>query len=87
MSNDTTPMNTEFAVQRLNADGMAKTQQIAEIFNDALNKLTLLCPASREMSLVRTKLEEASFFAKKAMCNNASNQVTPEPIPEPSQAA
>lgn len=67
-------INNEFKVHILNEDGIAKAKEIAAIFDYCLNKLTTLCPASREFSIVKTKLEEASFFAKKAMAQSAENQ-------------
>jgi len=66
-------MNKEFAVHMLNDDGKAKSAQIAEAFDECLEKLLVLCPAGRELALVRTKLEEASFFAKKAMASAPGN--------------
>lgn len=66
-------MNKEFQVHMLNEGGKAKAQAIAETFDACLNKLTELCPAGRELALVRTKLEEASFFAKKAMASSPEN--------------
>lgn len=77
-------MNEEFQVHMLNEEGKRKARLIAEAFDQLLTTLTLaegavdsfsLCPAGREMSIVRTKLEEASFFAKKAMANEPSNCV------------
>lgn len=60
-------MNKEFQVHMLNDSGKAKAAAIAETFDECLEKLLALCPPGRELSLVRTKLEEASFFAKKSM--------------------
>jgi hypothetical protein len=60
-------MHEAFAVHRLTEDGMKKAAIIAEAFDELLSKLVTHCSDGREMSLVRTKLEEASFFAKKAM--------------------
>lgn len=60
----------EFAVHLLNDLGKERAGQIAEAFSNLLNEVEYLVhPATygREMSIVRTKLEEASFFAKKAM--------------------
>lgn len=65
-----------FQFHKLNSDGMNKAIEIAEIFTTCLNDLRDLCPeATREFSIVKTKLEEASFFAKKAMANDKENQV------------
>lgn len=61
----------------LNPEGIAKARLIAELMSDALNQLEALCGAnSREMAIVRTKMEEAAFFAKKAMAVNPNNQET-----------
>lgn len=75
-------MNKEFAVQRLNPEGVSKANKIATLFDDLLNELTPLIGydtagtlrPSREELLVRLKLEEASFFAKKALSNIVANQ-------------
>jgi hypothetical protein len=67
-------MFPEFEVHRLNEAGMAKAVQIAGDFSSLLGSLTTICPAGREMAIVRTKLEEAAFFAKKAMAKEPANQ-------------
>lgn len=63
-----------FRVHRLNEGGMKNAQEIAEAFDTCLAKLRTLCPEGREFSIVKTKLEEASFFAKKSMANAGENQ-------------
>lgn len=67
-------MNKEFSVHMLNEQGKSKAQTIAKAFDTLLTTLLAINPeASREMSLARTKLEEACFFAKKAMASNPEN--------------
>jgi hypothetical protein len=63
-----------FQFHRLNEDGIKKAEEIASTFNDCLRVLKTMCPEGREFSIVKTKLEEASFFAKKAMAHSVSNQ-------------
>src|SRR5437764_1053304 len=63
-----------FRVHRLNDDGMKHAELIAESFDGLVLYLSKLCPESREFSIVKTKLEEACFFAKKAMANHEPNQ-------------
>lgn len=63
-------MNKEFQVHMLTEDGKSKAQAIASAFDECLEKLKGLCPEGRELSIVKTKLEEASFFAKKAMAQS-----------------
>lgn len=67
----------EFQVHKVNEGGMSKAEQLAEVFSEALDKVEGIAGADgREMSIVRTKLEEASYFAKRAMASKAENQLT-----------
>lgn len=70
-------MHKEFNVHMLNDKGKEKAKEIAESFDELLNKLerVLFHTPSREFSIICTKLEEACFFAKKAMANNPDNCV------------
>jgi hypothetical protein len=68
-------MHKEFEVHLLNEQGIEKANQLAKIFDLALTGIEVLAgTGGREMSIVRTKLEEASFFAKKAMAILPENQ-------------
>jgi hypothetical protein len=67
-------MNKEFEVHMLNESGKAKAAAIANAFDSLLASLIAIVPdPSREMALARTKLEEACFFAKKAMASKPEN--------------
>jgi len=66
-------MNKEFEVHKLNDKGMRLATEIAAIFDGCLNQLSTYCAPGREWSLVRTKMEEACFFAKKAMASDGAN--------------
>lgn len=63
-----------FATHKLNAQGQSKAQAIASDFNDLLFKLSFYTEPGREASIMRTKLEEAAFYAKKSMASNDANQ-------------
>jgi len=63
-----------FKVHRLNENGLKKAEEIAAAFNDCLIRLRSMCADGREFSIVKTKLEEAAFFAKKSMANQSENQ-------------
>lgn len=81
-------MSTLFAFHKLNTGGQAKARLIADQFDKLLTELTgengLVCQFSpkgepgkdggRELAIVKTKLEEACFFAKKAMAVQPENQ-------------
>ena len=59
----------------LNADGKGRAADIAKQFSVCLNNLEAIIGAEgREMAIVRTKLQEAAFFAKRAMAVKAENQ-------------
>lgn len=65
----------EFQVHILNPVGITKAIDLADYFNRFLDQVEELAGAGgREMAIVRTKLEEACFFAKKALANRAENQ-------------
>ena len=60
-------MHEAFTTHMLTDAGKEKAARIATAFNDLVNTLGEVCPPGRELALTITKLEEASFFAKKAM--------------------
>lgn len=66
----------EFAVHVLNEQGLGLAFQIEQKFSGLLSFLEQpkICIQSRELSLAKTKLEEACFYAKKAMATNLVNQ-------------
>jgi len=68
-------MDSLFKVHLLNDQGKRHAHLIADQFDMLLTYLESVCPTGREMSIVRTKLEEASFFAKKAMASKVENQL------------
>lgn len=71
-------MRKEFEVHMLNELGKNDAREIAIAFELLLDTLESIAPVDcREMSIVRTKLEEACFFAKKAMANIPENQQSP----------
>jgi hypothetical protein len=72
-------MDPLFQVHILNEDGIRKAEQIAVAFNETLRVLRTLCPEGREFSIVKTKLEEAAFFAKKSIANVVENQASCKP--------
>jgi len=63
-----------FKFHKLNEEGKTKAIEIAEVFSDLLSHLESIIPEGRELSIVRTKLEEACFFAKKGMAIRPENQ-------------
>lgn len=73
-------MNKEFAVHMLNAQGRMRAAAIAESFDLLLETLMVklsdgpMCPEGREFAIVRSRLEEACFYAKKSMAMMAANQ-------------
>ena len=63
----------------LNEEGKKNAALIADSFDGMLLYLSKLCPSGREFSIVKTKMEEACFFAKKAMASLPDNQEAPVP--------
>lgn len=60
-------MADEFKVHRLNEAGLKVAEKIATRFAALLCDLEETIPAGRERALVTTKLQEACFFAKRAI--------------------
>lgn len=70
----------EFASHKLNERGQRNAADIASAFSALLDDLEndRGCEVkSREFSIVKTKLEEACFFAKKSMAIREEMQVLP----------
>lgn len=66
-------MHKAFRVHMLSEKGKAAASEIAAAFDDLGARLFLLVPDGRERSIVMTKLEEACFFAKKAIAEIPGN--------------
>jgi hypothetical protein len=60
-------MNTLFNSRKLSSKGVEDVAVVENLFSKLLDSLLVLCPEGRELSIVKTKLEEASMYAKKAI--------------------
>jgi hypothetical protein len=68
-------MRQEFAVHILNETGIDNATKLGEAFSTLLDTIDQIIPdKSREKSLVATKLEEASYYAKRAIAQLPVNQ-------------
>jgi len=69
-------INSLFQFNRLNEDGIKKVDEIAYQFDGLMTKLNKLCTTEgREYTIVKQKLEEACFYAKKSVALLAKHQV------------
>lgn len=70
-------MHKEFAVHRLSERGLGYADEIARAFDNLLTRLDeVVGNGGREMAIARTKLEEACFFAKKALAVQHENHAS-----------
>jgi len=67
-------LNPEFETYPVNEIGLAKIKLFREAFDTLLTLIVSNLPPGRELSLVRTKLEEASFYAVKSLSKQLPNQ-------------
>lgn len=67
-------VDSRFSVARLNAEGRAAAQELETRFKDLLQWVATVGVESRALSMAATHLEEASFWAKKAIATNLKNQ-------------
>jgi hypothetical protein len=69
-------MRPEFQVHLLNEGGLNDAMLLGEAFSRLLDEVESLIPEGREHALVLivTKLQEASFFAKRALAMAPQNQ-------------
>lgn len=71
---DPVNIRPEFQVHMLNESGKTRARALALIFTTALNEIESLGVTGRELALVKTKLEEASYFAKRGVASLPENQ-------------
>lgn len=67
-------MKNEFQVHMLNETGIARATELGEAFSALLETIEGLVPAGRDRALVVTKLQEASYFAKRGIAVLPENQ-------------
>jgi hypothetical protein len=71
---ETKMMNELFTGHLLNEKGFARVQDIGRAFDTLLKVVEAAVPEGRQLSIVRTKLEEACFYAKKGVANQQEYQ-------------
>lgn len=67
-------MSDLFKFHKLNIQGQDNAKRIARDFEVLLANISECIGEGRELSIVKTKLEEACFFAKKGMAMQKENQ-------------
>lgn len=67
-----------FKVHLLNEQGKAKATALAHAFTQLLTHVEAVAHEGRDLAIARTKLQEASFFAKRAMACDPVNQEAPD---------
>ena len=71
-------MDPLFEVHKLNKKGMEKASKLVSCFDTTLRDIQLLeISEGRELALVKTHLELACFYAKKAIAKQLGNQELP----------
>lgn len=71
-------MEPLFEAYPLTSQGQGKVARVREAFSAVLQALIAECgPSGREIALVRTKLEEACFYAIRAISTRTENQEPP----------
>jgi hypothetical protein len=60
-------LSPEFSSYQLNELGQARCQNISVAFDTLLKVVEAALPESRQLSIIRTKLEEACFYARKGV--------------------
>lgn len=74
-TNGVTMINPLFNTVALSEVGIVRVNEVRTAFSLVLETLEDILPGnSREISIIRTKLEEASFYAVKAVRNYKENQ-------------
>jgi hypothetical protein len=68
-------MRKEFQTHTLTTAGLGRVEQVREAFSELLVQLEELVPTGRELSTVKTKLEEAAFFAVRGIAVLSRYQV------------
>lgn len=72
----TKDISPEFDVHLLNDQGLLKAREIAVAFSRLVTELDRIgVPGGRNRALVITKLQEASFFSKRAIAEDQANQL------------
>lgn len=70
-------MRKEFQTHKLTAEGLSKINEIGVHFDDLLEEIEILVgEEGREIAIVRSNLEVACFYAKKALANDPQYLVT-----------
>lgn len=66
-------IRSEFSPVLLNASGSSEVHDVAEVFSKLLDYLEQIAPQCRDLSLAKTNLETACFFAKRAVARKPEN--------------
>ena len=66
-------MRKEFGLHNLTNEAAKECHDVGTLFSVFLDNLETVCPPGREFALVKTKLQEACYFAKKSIGLEPSN--------------